>query len=123
MRLTPSTDRPFPIEIDWISTGCIAKGWLVSFIPRQRVVVFGPARGPRSRSAHRARQIRRDRSGRPLDARPTSCTYRAAETAKARGTRGRHINLWVGRWIELITTAAPAHCLPRNLALRQCFEA
>ena len=75
------------------------------------------------RSAHRARQIRRDLSGRPLEARPTSCTYRTAETAEARGTRGGHIKLRVGLWIELITTATPAHCLPRNLALRQCLQA
>ena len=113
----------FPIEIDWISTGCIANGWLVSSIRRQRVVVCGSGRGPRSHSAHRARQIRRDRSGRPVEARPASCTYRTAETAKARRTRGRHIKLWVGLGIELITTAAPAHCLPRNLTLRQCLQA
>ena len=58
-----------------------------------------------------------------IDPDDRSCTYGTAETAKARGTRGRHIKLWVGLWIELITTAAPAHCLPRNLALRQCLQA
>ena len=34
-------------------------------------------------------------------------TYKTAGTAKVRGSRARHIKLWVELWVEIITDAAP----------------
>jgi hypothetical protein len=51
-------------------------------------------------------------------------TYKTAGTAKIRGSRTRHIKLWVELWVEIFTAEAPIYTsLPRNLPLGQSFQA
>jgi hypothetical protein len=50
--------------------------------------------------------------------------YKTAGTAKVRGSRTRHIKLWVELWVEIFTAVAPIYTsLPRNLPLGQSFQA
>jgi hypothetical protein len=51
-------------------------------------------------------------------------TYKTAGTAKIRGSRARHIRLWVELWVDIIKDAPPSYAsLSRNLLRNQSSQA